>query len=124
MSSVMPRIKVFAVYRRKNKWRGFCSPYDVSCYAPTMKEAGERLESLVDLYEKGLAKYNYPPHLSVKNLSDPEDQNILEALIDEVTKGMRHEMKKDFAKYQLRKQERHAVRAEGASGYFVEPAIF
>ena len=72
---------IFVVYQSKKAlWKGFCAPYDVTCFAKTADEAKDRLEKLVSLYEGGLKKYNWPKHLVSKNLSDKEDQKILKEL--------------------------------------------
>lgn len=81
MRRVTPKILILVVYKTKNRtWRGLCSPLDVTCEAYSKKVAMRRLERLVELYKEGLKKYNYPKHLSIRSLSDKEDQMIFESI--------------------------------------------
>lgn len=80
-----PNIIVNVVYKTKEGfWRGFCSPFDVTCEANTQKKAITQLEESVKLYLDGLKKYNFPKHLSIKPLSSPKDKKIFDEVIVEI----------------------------------------
>lgn len=91
-----PLIKIFVVYKTQdNTWRGFCSPYDVTYETVAKKEAMIKLEKLVKLYEKGLQKYNYPKHLSLRPLSEQEDQVVFE----KVKRKIFYEIEQEFLQF-------------------------
>ena len=124
MSSAKPKLVILAVYKRDGEWRGFCAPYDVSTNASTKKEAQSQLEKLVDLYEDGLKKYNFPQHLSVKEISDEHDRIMLEKIIEKITDDLNQKMHKNFVKYQLETQKKYSYRIENISGYYSEPVYY
>ena len=120
-----PKIIVFVVYPiKQDDWRAFSSPYDVSCNAPTRKEALKRLEKLVALYEEGLQKYGFPKHLTMKPLSDPQDEKVFKLV-------MRREVEKKLAKklltYQLEEERRNRLKIRSHqkifSGYYYQPSL-
>lgn len=72
---------ILYVYRSKNgAWRGFAHPYDVTIEASTKTKALSALKEMVEEYEAGLKKYDYPPHLAKRHLSDAEDNERFNAL--------------------------------------------
>lgn len=72
---------ILCVYKsRSGAWRGFAHPYDVTIEAPTKGKALSALKEMVEEYEAGLKKYNYPEHLAKKHLSDSEDDMRFNAL--------------------------------------------
>jgi hypothetical protein len=78
---------LYVVYKnQENEWRGFCCPYDVSCVAETKEKTFIKLKKMVSLYQEGLKKYNYPKHLSIKELSNKEDKKIFELVKKEIIK--------------------------------------
>ena len=119
-----PKIKIFAVYKTgEGDWRGFCVPFDVSCNAPTVGEAQSRLEKLVELYEEGLEKYDYPKHLSFKELSNPDDQSVLKTVLKEIAEQIRSKIEYQFMQYQVEKEKKYSFRIDkNVRGYYLEPA--
>ncbi len=81
-------IPVIAVVHKTedNKWRGFCYPYDVACTVDTKEEAMEAITSLIETYEKVLAKYNHPRHLAENKLTDEGDQRVFNMLWPKITR--------------------------------------
>lgn len=79
--SKRPNLIALIYYKKKNNWRGFCVPYDIDCEGKTVKEANNKLRQLVDFYEEGLQKYNYPSHLTIKDISDPQDKKVFDKII-------------------------------------------
>lgn len=125
MNYVRPKIVVLAIYKSKDgSWRGFCSPYDVSCNAPTKEEVMKRLEKLVVLYEDGLKQYNYPGHLSVKKLSDPEGQAVFNIIMREISQQISKRMEKRFLEYQKEQERKNRFSIDNRlkpSGYYYQP---
>lgn len=115
MTNVHPKLVIYVIYRSKNGyWRGFCSPYDVSTEAKTSEEAKIQLEKQVDLYVEGLKKYNYPEHLSIKALSDKEDQVIFSKALKGVSSDIKKKLFDKYLEFQARK-EREEVQIKGNS---------
>jgi hypothetical protein len=72
---------VLVAYKSKNgSWRGFVQPYDITIEADSKGKAIESLREMVESYEEGLKKYSYPPHLSIKHLSNEEDNEVFNQL--------------------------------------------
>ncbi len=120
MKGYPPKFLIFVVYKKaSNNWRGFCFPYDVTCETETKKEAMNRLEKLVKLYDEGLKKYGYPKHLSVRQLSNPKDRIVLAKVEEKIIS----DIKRDFLRFQAEKQKEE-FRIGGAmslSGYYLCP---
>lgn len=115
-----PKLIIFVVYKTKDGgWRGFCSPYDVTCEAKKKTEAMDRLERLVKLYEKGLGKYGYPKHLSIRPLSDREDKIVFE----KVKKKIVSNIERNFLRFQAekRKETFQIKNPMSPSGYYLCP---
>lgn len=90
------------VYKSKDgTWRGFCSPFDISCTAKTANGAMKKMDVLMKVYIEGLHKYGYPSRLAVKEISDEEDRKVFEKVLKYVIKDMATKMRKDFDKFQL-----------------------
>jgi len=104
MKTIRPKFKVLVVYKseKSKNWRGFCSPYDVSCEAKTLEEAKSKLAKLVKLYEEGLKKYGYPKHLSILPLSEKQDMIVFKIVISH----MANELTKDYLKFQFEEDTR------------------
>jgi len=118
-----PKIIIFAVYKTgEGDWRGFCVPFNVSCNAPSSKEAQSRLEKLVSLYEEGLERYGYPKHLSIQGLSDPEDRKVFRQIRKEIAQQFRKKIEEDFMEYQLSYAKKNKFRIDNVKGYYLEPA--
>lgn len=101
VTTIPPKIIVFVVYRSKSGlWKGFCSPYDVTCYAHTAEQAKKKLISLVTLYEEGLKKYAYPKPLTFKKLSDLEDRKVFEVVKKRIAEEIREKIAKRYESYQ------------------------
>ena len=120
MKEYKPKIKAFVVYKTNGSWRGFCVPYDVTCEAETKREALRRLEKLVRLYEERLEKYVYPKHLSIRPLSDKDDQIIFQ----KVWKKIISDIEQDFLEFQAKKQKEEFKMREPVNlyGYYLCPA--
>lgn len=108
MSNYRPKFIVLVVYKSKDaSWRGFCFPYDVSCNAESKVGAMKKLEKLVKLYEEGLENYNYPKHLSIRELTDEEDKSIFEKIerkvIEHYAQHIRERMRKNILEFQREK---------------------
>jgi len=72
---------VLVTYRAKNgSWRGFVAPYNITTEAETKEQAQTALQEMVEVYEEGLKKYDYPEHLTVVTLSDDEDKDVFNHL--------------------------------------------
>jgi len=92
-----PKIIIEVVYKSKDKtWRGFCSPFDISCTANTKTEAVKKIGELVEIYIDGLKKYAYPTNLTIKELSDTEDRTIFNEVLKYVIGDITSKMKKVF----------------------------
>ena len=101
----VPKIIIEAVYKSKDgTWRGFCSPFDISCTADTQNEAMKKIDELVEIYTEGLKKYAYPVNLTIKELSDEEDKIVFNEVLKFIIEDISLKMKKDFAKFQLEKE--------------------
>lgn len=110
---------VLVVYKSKNSnWRGFCVPYDVACTTKTKKEAFKVLQEMVDLYEKGLKKYNFPEHLLNKESTDKEDRLFFkEEIWPRISKVISREIEKfnDYVEFlnadNTMKKHKHIVKS-------------
>lgn len=123
--SGFPKIIVQVVYKsERGYWRGFCSPYDVTCEAQTKISAKRQLEKLVDLYDEGLKKYAYPRHLAVKPLSDSEDNKVFKMAVKIVSADMKQKLEKEYIKFQQeRKREEFTISKPSSSGYYYQPVF-
>lgn len=119
MRGFRPKIIIFVAYKAKDgNWRSFCSPYDISCEAETRLEAMKRIEKSFKLYEEGLKKYGYPKHLSIRPLSDEQDQLVFEI----VKRKVFADMEKNFLKFQEKKKEKFRIKEPlSLSGYYLCP---
>ena len=98
----VPKIIIEAVYKSKDgTWRGFCSPFDISCTADSQEKAMKKIDELVEVYMDGLKKYGYPMNLTIKELSDEEDKIVFEQVLEYVTNDITLKMKEDLKKFQL-----------------------
>ena len=105
MKKIKPGLLILVAYHTKEgDWRAFCSPFDVSCNAPSAKEAMGRLEGLIDLYVEGLEKYNYPEHLSIKQISDSEDRAVFGKVKKQLADKIKKKIIEDYSEYQRNKQ--------------------
>ena len=121
MISCFPKLVLSVVYKSKNGlFRGFCSPYDVTCESATAKEAMAKLDSLVDLYEDGLKKYKFPRHLSIKDLTNDEDKKVFSIALNVVSKELKKKVRNSYLNYQLenKKEEIKLPRRLGTVNYF------
>ena len=85
---VFPRVT--QIYKSENGlWRGFMTPYDVSFEAKTKKKVEEILPKLVELYEEGLKKYDYPEHLKHVPISNEEDALVFDKYLAEYLQTMK-----------------------------------
>ena len=102
-----PQFAVLVVYKSKEGyWSGFCAPYDVTCQAGSKEKAMKNLESLVELYEKELAEFGYPKHLSLRPLSLAEDKKVLREIWPKVYEEITKEFPRDFMKAQVEIQKK------------------
>lgn len=124
MTISKPKLVILAVYKSKESfWRGFCAPYDVTCNASTKEQAMKQIEELVELYEDGLKQYDYPKHLSIKPLTDPEDQRVFQAIIELISEQISEHIRERFLDYQ-KESSRNPFMVKNAfpsSGYYYEP---
>lgn len=67
---------IIAYKTKSNSWRGFVMPYAVTYEASSRKKVVDVLREMVESYEEGLKKYNYPEHLKKVPLSEEEDREI------------------------------------------------
>lgn len=110
-----PKILFYIVYKKKEGyWRGFCSPFDVVVEADTQKQALNLLEDAVALYWDGLKKYKFPKHLSIKPLSDPEDEKVFKKALVILSKKIAEKILKDYEDYQ--QSEKLKYRTQGILG--------
>lgn len=112
-----PQLVVLVVYKKKDgkTWRGFCAPFDVTCEAKSHKAAMTLLEELVECYMEGLKQYDYPEHLTIKELSNPEDKKAFIPILKDIAKMVQEMISKRFylyveegAKIEIKKQNIHA----------------
>lgn len=119
--NIRPKIVILVIYKiNDGHWRGFCSPYDVFCNGTTKKGVLESLKELVTLYEEGLEQYDYPRHLSIKPLSNPEDEKVLKKAIRHIAEAEKKELTKDYYRYQERECNKFSVknREHSLSGFY------
>jgi hypothetical protein len=116
--SKRPNIVILVIYKTsEGDWRGFCSPYDVSCNGSTKKGTLESLKKLVSLYEEGLKKYEYPRHLSIKTLSDPEDERIFNKALEIIAEIETRKLTKSYYEYQEQEFD-HAIKIRNSDHNF------
>lgn len=77
---------ILVVYKSiEGFWKGFAHSYDVTTQATTLERTLNQLRNLVEDYESILKKYDYPEHLVHKPLTDQEDRQkfneVMEHLI-------------------------------------------
>ncbi len=119
--NIRPKIVILVIYKTiDGDWRGFCSPYDIACNGTTKKGVLESLKSMVSLYEEGLEKYDYPRHLSIKPLSDPEDEIVFRKALKIIAETEKRKLMKDYYEYQERECNKFTVRnrEHSLSGYY------
>lgn len=119
--NIRPKIVILVIYKISDgHWRGFCSPYDVSCNGATKKGVLESLKELVSLYEEGLEQYGYPRHLSIKPLSDPEDEKVLKKALQLIAETEKEKLTKDYYKYQEQECNKFTIKNQehSLSGYY------
>ncbi|MFH1183347.1 MAG: hypothetical protein V1690_03735 [Candidatus Moraniibacteriota bacterium] len=124
MKSLSPKLVILAVYQKKNtkEWKGFCYPYDVTCYAETQEKAIKKLEKLVKFYEEGLQEYHYPEHLTFKSLSDKEDLRVLNLIKKIVAQKIKERIEGNILEYQkIEKSSFHLKNSVPATGYYYQP---
>lgn len=116
---IRPKIRVLVIYKseKSKNWRGFCSPYDVSCEAKTLEEAKSKLAGLVNLYEEGLKKYGYPEHLSILPLSEKQDIKVFKMVINQ----MANQLTGDYLKFQSEADTRIKTRDFSAYANVMQP---
>lgn len=101
LKNITPKIIILVSYKtQQGNWRGFCSPYDVSCNAFTKNAALESLKKLVSLYEEGLKQYGYPRHLTIKALSNSEDEKVFKKALEIIADIEKEKLMKSYYKYQ------------------------
>lgn len=112
---------ILVVYKAKNGlWRGFCTPYDVTCNSDTKEGAKKQLIGLVKLYEEGLQKYRNPRHLVLKNFSNKEDEKFFKTIIwPKVSKEIQRRMFKSYLAYIKKQQETVAKRNVDSTHPFI-----
>lgn len=104
MENQKPKFVILVVYKTKDKnWRGFCSPYDVSCEAENQNGAKKKLIDLVQFYEQGLEKYNYPKHLTFRALSNTEDKALFEIVKEKIAADIKEKLVENYTRFQERK---------------------
>ena len=107
MTKTYPKLILYVVYRSNNGyWRGFCSPYNVTCEARTKESAKQKLEKLVDLYVEGLKKYNYPKHLSMIPLTEKEDNKVQKIVLEKICE----DIKENYIKFQVERNKRVLIK--------------
>lgn len=121
----LPKLVVRVIYKSKGGyWRGFCSPYDVTCEAKTKDSANDRLQRLVSLYEEGLEKYNYPSHLAIKPLSNREDKKVFGMALKVVSNDIKRAIVHDYNKYQQeRVVQKFTMINPSGSGHYYQPVF-
>lgn len=123
-----PKIVIFVIYKsdKGGLWKGFCSPYDVTCYAETVEDAKKKLKALVRIYEEGLRKYGYPKHLTLKRLSDPKDRRIFEAVKKHIAEAIQEKIAKEYDNYQSQgtAQETFSLKTPArVTGHYYQPQL-
>lgn len=121
-----PKLIVQSVYKTpEGIWRGFCSPYDVTCEAKSKQVAIKRLESLVKLYEEGLVKYSYPQHLSLRALSDKRDQVVLDNILKKiVAPKIGKAVRERYLEYQKESDRKQfSIDSPSSCGYYYQPTL-
>jgi len=124
MKSLPPKLVILAVYQKKSakEWKGFCYPYDITCYASTQEKAIKKLEKLVKLYEEGLKEYHYPEHLTLKGLSDKEDLKVFSHIKKIIAQKIKEEIEQNISEYQkIGKSSFQLKNNLPATGYFYQP---
>lgn len=106
MNNFHPKFIILIAYKAKNgNWRGFCSPYDITCEAYTLKQTKQKLMRLVELYEDGLKKYNYPQHLAFRQLTEKEDQRIFKMALKVIAEDFKKKFTEKNLEYQKNKEK-------------------
>ncbi|MFH1162099.1 MAG: hypothetical protein V1696_02395 [Candidatus Jorgensenbacteria bacterium] len=120
---------VYVVYKSKGGlWRGFCTPYDVTCNAESMSEAKERLDKLVELYEEGLKKYHNPRRLVFKKLSDKEDKVLFEKIVwPKISQDIQKRMLASYLNYsqsfEEKGKEESSIRGSGFNAFYTHRSL-
>lgn len=120
-----PKIVIQVIYKSKRGyWRGFCTPYDVTCESSSKKECERALHDMVGLYEQGLKKYHYPENLLIKPLSDSEDKMLFERVLPIVSRDVQQKLSTKYLRFQQQKnKERFSIRQQSTSGYYYSPVF-
>jgi hypothetical protein len=72
---------IMVSYKSKSgTWRGFVYPYNITTEADSKDMAHTALAEMVEVYEEGLKKYDFPSHLKSRPLSDEEDKEVFNRL--------------------------------------------
>lgn len=67
------------VYESKaGTWRGFCTPYNLTCSTASKKETMKKLEELVAIHNEVLTEWKVPRRLVYRELADAEDKRVFE----------------------------------------------
>lgn len=121
---IVPKLTILVVYKDKNgHWRGFCSPYDVSCEGKTKQSVMNKLQALVSLYENRLKKYKYAKHLAIKPLSEPKDKEIFSFVLRKVSVDIEEKVRERFFQYQEEQAKEFKTRNPLTQGYYYQPAF-
>ena len=120
-----PKIVIQVMYRStRGYWRGFCTPYDVTCESTSKKECEQVLHDMIGLYEKGLKKYHYPENLLVKPLSDSEDRMVFDRVLPIVSRDIEQKLSTRYLKFQQqRSKERFSIGNRSTTGYYYSPVF-
>lgn len=124
-SNIKPKLIILVVYKtNEGHWRGFCSPYDITCERLTKKATKEALEESVELYKEGLEKYNYPRHLSIKQLSNPQDEAVLKMALKIIAEMEKENLLNNYDKYQEEELNYIKNRDHNLSGYYYHQSAY
>ena len=85
LSAIMTTQAIYELPKEK-LWRGFCHPYDVTCTAKTYKSVEKKLKGLIGAYESELKIFKNSSKLYKNNLSDEQDQMVLEKVREHIGK--------------------------------------
>lgn len=123
--NIRPKLVILVVYKtNEGHWRGFCSPYDVSCDRLTKKGVLESLKESVSLYEEGLKKYNYPRQLSIKQLSNPQDKAVFKMALKIIAEKEKESLLNNYYKYQEEELNYIKNSDHNLSGYYYHQSAY
>lgn len=79
-------------------WRGFAHPYNITTEMESKMKVLEAIRGMRTAYEDMLEQHEYPQHLVVKGLSNPQDRLVMDRVFAPVLSGKEVDREDLYAK--------------------------